>query len=233
MILMIDLDAIQSMIMGKHVQHARRQQMLTSATPGVGDYCQSPGLMNQLNATFQLDRVTGYVRWSAVGQEPVERLLPITDMASFDKRVGYVRATHRGTVTYLSHHLCFANWRAKGGQLGQYASQPAQPTVTDSGHLCGQPRTVRISPIRQEVHAAALARAGELHSAYQLNALPRTLSLRFIEPIEGVMVSQADYVEPGYSSVAHQLGWSVCSVRHRGMRMQVNPHTSDLSRRPA
>jgi hypothetical protein len=65
---------------------------------------------------------------------------------------------------------------------------------------------------------------------YQLNALPRTFGRRFIQPIEGVVVSQADHIEPGHASVTHQLRWSVCPVRHRRMRMQVNPHTSDLSR---
>jgi hypothetical protein len=131
MILMIDLDAVQSMIIGKNAQRAWRQHTLTSATPGMGDHRKAAGLMNQLDATLQLDGVTGYVSRTSVGQKPVECFLPIPNMACLDKRVGYVWPTDGGTVAYLSHHLRFANRHTKGGELNQHASQPAEPTVTD------------------------------------------------------------------------------------------------------
>jgi hypothetical protein len=155
-ILMINLYAIKSMITDKGLEHIRRQQVLTPATPGMGDHGEAACLMDQVDPAFQLDRVASYVGWAPIGQEAVERLLPISNIPGLDQRVGYVWATDGGTVAYLSHDLCLADRHAERGKLGEHPGQPAQPTVTDTSHLRSQARTVRISTVRQDVHAVAV-----------------------------------------------------------------------------
>src|SRR4029450_2457643 len=107
MILMVDLDAIQPVIIDQSLQHTRRQQMLTSPTPWMRDHREATRLVNQVNSMTQVDRVTRHMRRTSVSQEAVERLLSIPNVACRDQRVGDVRATDGGTVTHLSHDLPF------------------------------------------------------------------------------------------------------------------------------
>src|SRR6188474_2899572 len=99
--------------MGKGLQHARRQQVLTPTTPRMGNHCETTRLVNQINPTFQLDGVARHMRRTSVSQEPVEGLLSILNMASRDQRVGDMGAADGGTVAYLGHDLRFADRHAK------------------------------------------------------------------------------------------------------------------------
>jgi len=193
-ILMINLYAIKSMITDKGLEHVRRQQMLTPATPGMGDHGEASCLMDQVDPAFQLDRVARYVRGAPIGQKAIERLLPISNMPGLDQRVGYVWATDGRTVAYLSHYLRLADRHAERGKLGEHPGQPAQPTVTDTSHLHSQAGTVRISTVRQDVHAVAVTRAGELHPTYHLDAHLIAFGDRFVESVKGVVVGKSHHV---------------------------------------
>src|SRR4029453_15825668 len=135
MILMIDLDTVQLVIMGKGLQHARRQQVLPPTAPRMGNHCGTTCLGKQTNPPFQVDRVARHMRRTSVSQEAVECLLSILNMASRDQRVGNMGAADGGTVPYLSHNLRFADRPAKCGQLPQPPGEPTQPAITDSSHL--------------------------------------------------------------------------------------------------
>ena len=196
------------------------------------DHRQATRLVNQVNSTTQVDRVTRHMRRTSVSQEAVERLLSIPNMACLDQRVGDVRATDGGTVAHLRHDLLFADGHTKGGQLVKDPGEPTQPTIAYEGHLRGETGAGRISAVRQDMHAAAVTRARELHPAYHLNADSLAFSDGFIQPIERVVVSQSHDIEAGTVSLTHQLSRRIRPVRHHRMSMQVNPHTSDLSRCP-
>src|SRR5215212_428226 len=204
--------------------------MLTSPTPWMRDHRQATRLVNQVNSTTQVDRVTRHMCRTSVSQEAVERLLSIPDMACLDQRVGDVGATDRWAAANLSHDLLFADGHTKGGQLVKHPGEPTQPTIAYEGHFRGKTRAGRISAVRQDMHAAAVTRARELHPAYYLNADPLAFSGGFIQPIERVVVSQSHEIETGSVSLTHQLSRRIGPVGHRRMSMQVNPHTSHLSR---
>jgi hypothetical protein len=178
----------------------------------VGDHREAAGLVHEVDATIHLDRVAVNVGWTAVGQEAVECLLPITNMARRYERIGDVRATHRGTVADLGHYLGLADRHPKRSQLAEYASEPTEPAVADSRHLGGQPRTCWISAVRQNVHTAAATRAGELHSADHTKLEPFSLGHRFIEAVESVVISQRNDIETGGERLAYELGWRVRPV---------------------
>src|SRR4249920_1341637 len=201
MILMVDLDAIQPAITSEVLDHAWREQAFPTPTPRMSNHGEASGLMHQLDSTFHLDRVAGRVGWTTVGEETVERLLPIAYMPGHDQRVGDVRATNRGTVADLGHHLGFADRYTKRSQFGQHAGQPTQATIAYQGHLRRQPWTGRISAVREDVHTAAVARARELHSAYHTDAPPLPLGHCLIQSVECVVVSQRDHVELRHSSL--------------------------------
>jgi hypothetical protein len=226
MILMVDFDAVQPVITHEVLKHIWREQALAAPPPGVRDHREPAGLVHEVDATIYLDRVAVNVGWTAVGQEAVECLLPITNMACRYQRIGDVRATHRGAVADLGHYLGFADRHPKRSQLAEYASEPTEPAVTDTRHFGGQPRTYWISAVRQDVHTAAATRAGELHSADHTKPEPFSLGHCFIEAVEGVVISQRNDIETDGERLAHQLSWRVRPVGDRGVRMQVNPHIS-------
>src|SRR4029453_10247710 len=99
------------------------------------DHREPAGLVHQVDATIHLDRVAVNVGWTAVGQEPVECLLPIANMACRDQRIGDVRATNRGTVADLCHYLRFTDRHTKLSQLAEYAGEPTESAVAASRHL--------------------------------------------------------------------------------------------------
>ena len=214
MIVMVDFEAIQPVITGESPQHARRKQVLAPSTPWMGDHREAARLVYQIDATIHLDRVAVYMRWPAISQEAVECFLPIANMACRYQRIGDVWATNRRTLADLGHHFRFADRHTKLSQLPEDSGEPTKPAVADTGHLGSQPWIRWISAVRQDVHAAALPGAGELHSAYHTKTLPFPLRRCFIEAIKGVVISQCDDIEPHAESLAHQLSWRVRSIRN-------------------
>jgi hypothetical protein len=156
--------------------------------------------------------------------------LPIANMTCLDQRVSDMRAANRRALADLGHHLRFAHRHTEFRKLRKNTGQPAQPAVAYSSHLGGQARTRRIRAVRQYVHAAAATRAGEFHSAYHIDAQPLPLRHCFIQAVEGVVISQPDYIESGRASLTHQLRWRVRPIGDRGVSVQIDPHTPDLSR---
>ena len=59
--------------------------------------------------------------------------------------------------------------------------------------------------------------------------MPLSLGNCLIEPVKGVVVGQRDHVEANPLGLAHQLSRRVSPVGDQRVRMQVNPHTSQLS----
>jgi len=169
----------------------------------VRDHREPAGLVHEVDATIHLYRVAVNVGLTAIGQEPVECFLPITNMARRYERIGDVRATHRGTVADLGHDLGFADRHPKLSQLAEYAGEPTEPTVADARHLGGQLRTCWISAVRQDVHAAAATGAGELHAADYTNTEPFSLGHCFIEAVESVVISQCNDIEADGERLAH------------------------------
>jgi hypothetical protein len=136
----------------------------------VRDHCEAARVVHQVDATIHLDRVTVNVRWTTIGQEAVECLLPIANMTCLDQRVSDMWATNRRALADLGHYLRFAHRHTKLSQLCENAGQPSQPAVSYAGHLSRQTRTRRISAVRQDVHAAAATRTGEFHAAYNVDS---------------------------------------------------------------
>src|SRR5215213_1999013 len=229
-ILMVDFDAVQSVITSQRLQHARWKQALAAATPRVGDHRKAARLVHQVYGTINLYRVAVNVGWTTIGQEAVECLLPIANVTCLDQRIGNVRTANRRTVADLGHHLRLAHRHTQHSQLAEDAGEPTQPAVADSRHLSGQLRTCRISTVRQDVHTIALTRAGELHAADHVKTQPFSLSHCFIEAVEGVVISQCNDIETDSDRLAHQLSRCVSPVGDRGVSMQVNPHASGLPR---
>ena len=85
----------------------------------MGDHCKAARLVYQVDAAIHLDRVAVNMRWTTIGQEAIERLLPITHMARLDQRVSDMWATDRWTFADLGHHLRFAHRHTKLRQLRQ------------------------------------------------------------------------------------------------------------------
>src|SRR4029450_8049868 len=112
--------------------------MLTSPTPRMRDHRQATRLVNQVDSTTQVDRVSRHMRWTSVSQEAVERLLSIPNMACLDQRVGDVGPTDGWAVAHLSHDLLFADGHTEGGQLVKHSGEPTQPTIAYEDHLCGE-----------------------------------------------------------------------------------------------
>jgi hypothetical protein len=168
--------------------------------------------------------------WSTIGQEAVECLLTIANMTCLDQRVSDMWPTNRGTVTDLRHHLGLAYRHTKLRQLRENAGHSAQPAVAYPGHLSGQGRTGRIRAVRQDVHAVATTGARKLHPAYQEDPQPFPLRRCFVETVEGVVISKCNDVQPNCTGLAHQLSRRVSPVRDRGVGVQVDPHSPDLSR---
>ena len=212
MILMVDFDAIQPVITGEGLEHTRRKQLLAAATPGVGDHRNAARLVHKVDAMIYLDRVSVNVRWTAIGQEAVESFLPVAHMACLDQRIGDVRAANRRTVADFCHHSRFADRHTKLSQLREDSGKPTKPALADSCHLGGQAWTGRISAVGQDVHAAAVPRARELHSAYHTKTEPFSLRRCFIEAVKGVVIGQCDDIEPCVEGLAHQLSRRVRSI---------------------
>src|SRR4029453_6922759 len=107
------------------------------------DHREPARLVHQVDATIHLDRVAVNVGWTAVGQEAVECLLSIANMAGLYQRISDVRTTNRGTVADLGHYLRFADRHTELSQLADDAGEPTEPAVADSRHLGGQLGTCR------------------------------------------------------------------------------------------
>ena len=79
------------------------------------------------------------------------------------------------------------------------------------------------------MHAAATPGAGELHPTQDADSQTLSLGNRLIEAVKGVVIGERDHVEANPLGFAHQLSWRVSPVGDQRVRMQVNPHTSQLS----
>ena len=119
MILMIDFDAIQPVITDECLEHPRREDVLASPPPRMGDHGKAARLVYQVYAAIHFDRVAVNMRWSTISQKAIERLLPIAYVARLDQRVSDVRATDRWTLADLGHHVRFAHRHTKLRQFRQ------------------------------------------------------------------------------------------------------------------
>ena len=145
-----------------------------------------------------VDGVPVHMGRAAVGQEAVEGLLPVADVAGRDQRVGDVRAAHRGAVADLGQHLGLGDRHAELGQLFQHAGEPAHPAAADP--LASRPPAPGSPDPPRRPAGARCCRAAQHESS-----MPRTTWMptsspvgdRLVQPVERVVVGQRDDVQPG------------------------------------
>ena len=194
----------------------------------MGDHCKAARLVYQVDAAIHLDRVAVNMRWTTIGQEAIERLLPITHMPCLDQRVRICGRPTEGLSP---------TWATSASLTGTPSS--ASFARTPAGRPSRPSRTRAISAARPGLAGSApYARTCTLlPRREQDSSIPRTtwtpsrsLPDCLIQAVEGVVISQPDDVQPDCTSLTHELSWRVRTVGDRGVSMEVDPHASDLSR---
>jgi hypothetical protein len=181
--MVIDLDPVQPVVHRELPQQRLGQHVLTSAPPRMGDHGHATGLMHQVDAAMDLDRVPRHVGRAAVGQEPVERLGPVTHMTGLDHRVGDVRPAHRRALAHLGQHLALGHRHTQFRESLQHRGQPAHPAAADLLQLRGQPGRLRVDAVPQEVDAVPLSAAGQLQAPHHGHTTPLPLRDRLVQAV--------------------------------------------------
>ena len=196
----------------------------------MGDHCKAARLVHQVDAAIHLDRVAVNMRWTTIGQEAIECLLPITNMACLDQRVSDMWATDRGTFADLGHHLRFAT----GTKLRQLREDTGQAGPAGRRVLEPSQRPGQDSPDRRRTPGRAHCCRDEQESSIRVPHGPLAVRPpRLLHPGRRRCRDQSARRRPArLHEPAHELGWRVRTVGDQES-MEVDPHASDLSHRTA
>jgi hypothetical protein len=200
---------------------------LVAAGAGVSQHADPAGLADQGDRLGGVEGVLVFVGPAAV-TDPVggEGVGGRTDRVGVGQRAGDVRAADHA-VAGDRGDLFPRHPGAERGQLGHHDPGPADPVVADAGHRFGQGGISGVEQVGQQVQAAPVQRAGQLHSGDQ-GQPGRQRGPGLVVSGHGVVVGQRHHVQTAGPGASHHLGGRVGAVRGAAVGVQVDAHPAML-----
>ena len=230
MILVIDFDPVQPVITDEG-HRARSAEARARGLPHrMGDHCKAARLVYQVDAAIHLDRVAVNMRGPPSARKRSNASCRSrTWPASISASAMCGRPTDGLSPTWAITSASLTGTPAPPASPGHRLAGPAGRRVLEPS-----PRPGQDSPDRRRTPGCArCCRAGRTVPSTRTTWTPSrspSPDCAAIQTVEGVVISQADDVQPDCTSLTHRLSWRVRTVGDRGSSVEVDPHTSDLSR---
>ena len=219
-----DLDAVQAAV------YQLGDQGLRQIGSGVGKEGDSSYLVDQLDHSLRRRVGFGNKGRGAVPKIAVKGLFLAGHQAAIYQGCGDARPA-QGTGAGLSEHLLQCHLQAQAVQTLDYGTSALVTMAVQEAQVIGQPRVFPLEAVGQDVDLALPDVGAELGTGNDLDVPPMAGFQRLVDAGNGVVIGEAQGLQPSAAGVLDGFGWRSKAVRAKRMDVkigQVVTHESPL-----